>query len=127
MSLRTDRIRVVSFVKKKDDLSQEEFHRYWLEEHSKVFSSIAIAKRNLLKYEQMHKDHHVCKALDSLGFLPPHWDGLALFEAESFEKFFAIFEDEEYKKIVVPDELKFIDRPKCTLLPLNLATIYDRD
>jgi hypothetical protein len=28
--------------------------------------------------------------LENMGFPPPHWDGLALFEVESFEKFFAV-------------------------------------
>jgi hypothetical protein len=38
-----------------------------------------------------------------------------------------IFEDEEYKNVVVPDELTFIDRPKCTILPMNFATPIDRE
>jgi hypothetical protein len=37
----------------------------------------------------MHKDHEVCKSLEAVGFAPPHWDGLVIFEAESFDKLLA--------------------------------------
>lgn len=52
-SFRTDRVRLVVLMAPKPGLSFEEFDRYWLDVHAKVFSSIAIAKRNLLKYEQV--------------------------------------------------------------------------
>lgn len=53
MALRKDRVRVLAFIKKVDSVSKEEFSRYWVEEHSKIFMSMAIAKKNLLKYEQV--------------------------------------------------------------------------
>lgn len=52
-SLRTDRVRLAVLMAPKPGLSFEEFDRYWLDVHAKVFSSIEIAKRNLLKYEQV--------------------------------------------------------------------------
>jgi len=123
MSINQDRVRIISFVKKRDDLSQEEFERKWLQ-HAAIFRSIAIVKKNVFKYEQMHKNHEAYKSMPGTA---PHCDGIVLFELESFEKFFAIFEDEEYKNVVVPDELTFIDRPKCTILPMNFATPIDRE
>jgi len=53
MSFRTDRVRLVALVKKLDSVSTEEFSRYWVEEHSKVFLSVPIVQTNLLKYEQV--------------------------------------------------------------------------
>lgn len=38
-----------------------------------------------------------------------------------------IFDDEEYKRVVIPDELKFIDRPNCMFFPVNFATIFERE
>ena len=52
-ALRTDRVRLAVLMAPKPGLSFEEFDRYWLDVHAEVFSSIAIAKRNLLKYEQV--------------------------------------------------------------------------
>ena len=62
-SLRSDRVRLAVLMAPKPGLSFEEFDSYWLDVHAKVFSSIAIAKRNLLKYEQVcrvqHSPYHV--------------------------------------------------------------------
>jgi hypothetical protein len=38
-----------------------------------------------------------------------------------------VFKDEEYLNVVLPDELKFIDRPNCKMLPLDLVSILDRE
>ena len=58
-SFRKDRVRLAVLMAPKPGLSFEEFDRYWLNVHANVFSSIAIVKRNLLKYEQVRypKDH----------------------------------------------------------------------
>lgn len=52
-TVRSDRVRMVALMYPKDGLSFEEFDKYWLNEHSKVFTSIDIVKTNLLKYEQV--------------------------------------------------------------------------
>lgn len=127
MSLRKDRVRVLALLRKREDISQDEFHRYWIGVHLKVFTSIAVVKKDLTKYEQLHKNHEFCEAVEKMGFSIPQWDGIALFEAESFEKILAIFDDEEYKRVVIPDELKFIDRPNCMFFPVNFATIFERE
>lgn len=36
-------------------MSRDEFQRYWREEHSDIFSNIAIVKKNLVKYEQVRE------------------------------------------------------------------------
>ncbi len=51
--LRTDRVRLVILVHRKDGMSLEDFQSYWRDEHSQVFSSIPIVKKNLLNYEQV--------------------------------------------------------------------------
>lgn len=105
MSLRKDRVRVLALLRKREDISQDEFHRYWIEVHLKVFTSIAVVKKDLTKYEQvskfdfviseanhhkLHKNHEFCEAVEKMGFSIPQWDGIALFEAESFEKILAV-------------------------------------
>lgn len=54
-TLRPDRVRLAVLMAPKHGLSFEEFDRYWLDVHAKVFSSISIVKRNLLKYEQVRQ------------------------------------------------------------------------
>ena len=50
---------------------------------------------------------------------------MAIFEAKSYERLFEIFSDEEYEKIVVPDEEKFLDRGKSVAFPLDIIPIFD--
>jgi hypothetical protein len=49
--------------------------------------------------------------------------GMAIFEAESVEKIFEVFKDPEYLRVVVPDEMKLIDREKSSLVAGQVATI----
>lgn len=39
-----------------------------------------------------------------------NWDGCAVFELESLEKFEAAFQDPYYKTLIAEDELKFVDK-----------------
>ena len=48
-----DRARLSIFVYRKQGLSLDEFQKYWREQHSGLFSSIAIVKENLLSYQQV--------------------------------------------------------------------------
>lgn len=52
-------------------------------------------------------------------------DGIAVFEAPTYEKLFECFQDEDYKKTVVPDEEKFLDRARTTAFPVDIVPIFD--
>ncbi|KAF7797935.1 hypothetical protein EIP86_009142 [Pleurotus ostreatoroseus] len=124
-SIRKDRVRVVVLMHRKDDISFEDFDRYWLTQHAKIFTSIDIVKKNLLKYEQFHFNLAANQVLASLGIPQTTAAGIAVFEAECFEKIFAIFQDSEYQRVVVPDEMKFIEREKSQLVAGELASVLD--
>ncbi|KAF8186576.1 hypothetical protein K438DRAFT_2153255 [Mycena galopus ATCC 62051] len=53
------------------------------------------------------------------------WDGMSIFEGESFAKIFEVFQSEQYQKIIVPDEENFIDRTKFQMIPFDLHTALD--
>ncbi|KAI2472821.1 EthD domain-containing protein [Annulohypoxylon bovei var. microspora] len=101
-------VKITFFMKKKDGISHEEFHKYWSEEHSKIFLSVPIIRRNLVKYSQFHSDKSV--DLTGFGVNMIGYDGGASMWANSLEELLAIFTDEEYLKTVVPDEEKFFNR-----------------
>ena len=50
---RTDRVPLAVFTYRKPAMSVEDLQAYWRDEHSKIFSSIPIVKKNLLSYEQV--------------------------------------------------------------------------
>ncbi|RPD63933.1 hypothetical protein L226DRAFT_567889 [Lentinus tigrinus ALCF2SS1-7] len=125
-SLRSDRVRLVILVAPKPGLSPDECRSYWLNTHSKVFSSIAIVKRNLLKYEQFHFDSRYTAPMTAMipGYMPPPFFGMAIFEAETIEKIYEVFQDEEYRRVVVPDEENFMSRKDVQMLGGPLVTVY---
>ena len=52
---RKDRVGFAILVYRKPGMSRDEFQRYWREEHSDIFSNIAIVKKNLINYEQVRE------------------------------------------------------------------------
>ena len=48
-----DRVRLTIFVYRKPGLTLSEFQQYWRERHAKIFSGIAVVKKNLLSYQQV--------------------------------------------------------------------------
>ena len=51
--------------------------------------------------------------------------GIAIFEATSLDKIFEIFQDEEYLRVVVPDEQNFFDHENAQILAGPFATVID--
>lgn len=57
---RQDRVRLTLLVYRKQGMSLDEFQQYWKNQHSKVFSGIAIVKKNLLSYVQVREASVIC-------------------------------------------------------------------
>lgn len=125
-TIQTDRVRVALFFKRKEGLTLEEFYHHWFEGLSKMLLSSPIFVDNVLKYEQLRIDSEAAAMLKAVGFEPPEqWDGMALLEAESFEKIFAIFQSEEYKTTIGPYEDQFLQRKAAQIFPLKFAVFLD--
>ncbi|MCJ1458969.1 hypothetical protein MMC28_009346 [Mycoblastus sanguinarius] len=123
--VRQDRVRLVILLHRKESMNVDDFQEYWRNEHSQVFSSIAVVKKNLLSYEQAHGNSEALEQLKQVGFPVAEADGMAIFEAVSYEKIFECFTDDEYKKVVVPDEEKFLDRGKSLAFPAGIVNVFD--
>ncbi|SJL13636.1 uncharacterized protein ARMOST_17083 [Armillaria ostoyae] len=126
-TIQTDRVRVALLFKRKEGLTLEEFYHQWFEGLSKMLLSSPIFVDNVLKYEQLRIDSEAAAMLKAVGFEPPEqWDGMALLEAESFEKIFAIFQSEEYKTTIGPYEDQFLQRKAAQIFPLKFAVFLDK-
>ncbi|KAG7100199.1 hypothetical protein E1B28_001974 [Marasmius oreades] len=124
---RTDRFRVLVFIKKRPDITTEEFNRYWLDEHTRVSLKFAGTKETVLKYEQLHVNQEEKARLKKIGEQVLDYDGVVMFDTDSFEKFGALLNGEEYIKDVLPDEEKFVTREECIVVRANIAPIVDHD
>lgn len=52
--------------------------------------------------------------------------GMAIFEAESYEKLLQVFSDPEYRRVVFPDEKTILDRTKSQVVAGQYATFVDK-
>ncbi|KAI6031139.1 hypothetical protein PISMIDRAFT_442493 [Pisolithus microcarpus 441] len=123
MSLRTDRVRIIGSVKRKEGVSKEEFENFWINEHPKLFNSLEVVKRNILKYEQAHANEVVSQALTESSLTVAPFDAMSIFEAPTFEALMEVFTSEEYKKTVGAESLKYFERGQ--MFAANFATIID--
>ncbi|KAI0330151.1 hypothetical protein GY45DRAFT_1324034 [Cubamyces sp. BRFM 1775] len=127
----SQRFRMTILAAPKDGVSQEEFSTYLKEKHAPLFLSIAISKRNLLKYEQFHVDSKLTTTLNASadwhesGSTHPKFWALAVLEAESPEKILEIFQDEEYLRVVAPDESVVCDRAGSYILAGYYVTLFE--
>ncbi|KAK0501719.1 hypothetical protein EDD18DRAFT_1279395 [Armillaria luteobubalina] len=122
--LTQSRVRVVGFLKRKPGISKEEFTRRWLQ-HAELFKSTEMSKI-ILKYDQMHVNDETNALLKQMGAPTCDWDGITIMEGESFEKVLTITTCEEYERVLVPDELEFLDREKTQVVPLNFGVFIDK-
>jgi hypothetical protein len=109
-------VRLSILVKKLPSISTEEFNKYWDEKHPSVFLSVPIVKKNLTKYQQFHVDPAVAEPLRQAGMPVAAYDGATEFWAESYEALMAVFQDEEYNQVVIPDEQKFLGRAAASVM-----------
>jgi len=68
-------VHVQVLVKKLGALSDEEFHTYWRDPHPKIWLSVDIVKKNVIKYSQFHIDQKTSGQLTAAGLLMAEFDG----------------------------------------------------
>ncbi|KAH7886393.1 hypothetical protein F5I97DRAFT_1928243 [Phlebopus sp. FC_14] len=123
-SLRTDRVRITATFKRKEGVSKEDFESFWLNEHPKLFNSLDVVQKNILKYEQAHANEAVSKAIANAGLAVSPFDAMAVIEAASFEDIMAVFTNDEYRKTVGVESLKYFERGGH-MFASSFATIID--
>ncbi|KAK5108193.1 hypothetical protein LTR62_008724 [Meristemomyces frigidus] len=121
-------IRITILIKRLPSVSEEDFHKYWSEKHASLFLSVPIVQRNLRKYQQFHSDPIITGQLRQVGLPLAEFDGGAELPRLAGRAPGtprpprpraggpAVFQDGEYLRVVVPDEMKFLDREKALMM-----------
>ncbi|MCJ1415701.1 hypothetical protein MMC32_002033 [Xylographa parallela] len=104
------------FIKKLDSLSHDDFHKYWSTSHPQVWLNIKIVQEKVLKYSQFHVDHETSSALRAHGLPIVEYDGGVNIWAATTEDLMSVFQDEEYKRVVIPDEESFLKRSEAVMM-----------
>ena len=111
-------IKLVFVIRRREDMSSEEFHRYWLEEHAPLARSL-VEQLAARRYVQSHTVAPELNAqLAATRDTAESFDGLAEFWWDSLEDFVSAFtreEGQEAGRTLIEDEAKFIDFGRSSL------------
>lgn len=117
-------IKLTFCLRRRPDLSVEEFHRYWREDHGPLVRDRAAAL-GIRRYQQVHTldEPELHAALQERnGGAPAPFDGIAevwVDDVESFRRGTGTAESRQAAKDLLEDEARFIDLPNS---PMWLGT-----
>ena len=110
---------IVFLLRRRPEMSAEEFHRYWRESHGALVASHAAAL-GIRQYVQLHSlDTPLTEALrDSRDCEPMHFDGVALVSFDSLESLGAAVTTPGgaiASDALLEDERRFLDLERCVI------------
>ncbi|PJE93826.1 EthD family reductase [Streptomyces carminius] len=95
-------IKLAFMINRVGGMSFERFVEYHRDRHGPLFTSIPEARRYVRKYVVSHP-------VPAENYPGPAYDGLTEIWFDDWEDHNAFFSSENYRKLVNPDEPKFID------------------
>ncbi len=113
---------LVVCIKRKPDMSREEFSRYYREIHAPLLMSSPDFARHLHSYTQHH-------ALDSDGPVAAmfgasgDYDAVAVLTFKDEDALKSAFQEPQYLALIQPDEAKFVDHPNCLSFITNPVVV----
>ena len=121
-------IKLVYCLRKKADVSQEEFHRYWREQHAPLVTSVAEHSR-CIKYIQSHTlDTSLNDMFVESRGLAPAYDGITECWWESEEDLISATKTEDGRRVfqlMLDDESQFIDFNESRVFITRENLIFD--
>jgi hypothetical protein len=96
-------IKLVCFLKRKPELTHEEFIDHWLNRHAPLIAGTPELARHLIRYEQLQPTAYA-SWMGSEGY-----DGITLQWMSGPEAFEAFIGEPTYQELVAPDEKRFLD------------------
>ncbi len=121
-------VKLVYIVRKRDDVTPQHFHKYWLENHGPLVRSFAKAIR-ARKYIQSHTiEPALSQGLAESRGMGPAYDGITEVWWDSVEDLTAGTASPEAQaagRALIEDEAKFIDLKRSFLFLTQEHTIFD--
>ena len=121
-------IKLVYIIRKRDDVSDKEFHDYWLHKHGPLVASVAKAIR-ARKYVQSHTVlPETAAAMSASRKMAAIFEGITEVWWDSAEELAAggsTKEGQEAGRLLLEDEAKFIDFARSTILFTEEHQIFD--
>ena len=101
-------IALIVCIKRRADLSQQEFSRHWREKHAPLIRNCAEFNRHLVRYTQHHLADPDSPIATMFG-ISGDYDGIAVLEFRSMDAMLQAFEEPAYLERIRPDEPNFVD------------------
>ena len=122
-------VKLVFVIRRREDLSAEEFHRYWLEEHGPLARSLLepLGARRYVQTHELASDLNA--ALAATRGTAPAYDGLAEIWWDSVEALVAATTSEEGRhanEVLQEDEARFIDFERSSLFLAEEHPIFEQ-
>ena len=102
-------IKVSVFIKRRPDLTHEQFSRYWKAEHASLLMSLDSFASHGRRYIQQNASNSV-----PAGPILPY-DGVAELWFDDLSSVMTTFAHQDYASVVAKDEENFLDRTKTTI------------
>ena len=116
-------VKMVAALRRRADMTPEEFRRYWREKHGPLIQGLPDFTRHIRKYVQMHPVDLPMPA-DATG-MPPY-DGIHEKWFDSFEEMGAAIAETSNLEHVRPDEQRFLDLAGCSVLVVEDLVLHER-
>ncbi|KAK1240473.1 hypothetical protein MKX07_004501 [Trichoderma sp. CBMAI-0711] len=111
----TSTLYLIGFVKRRPDLTQEQFYAYWRNVHAPKIAYWA-KKHGITGYTQVHTSNILQQSLTAtpLPITIMDYDGAVIWEISSLEHYMSAFADPYYVNVIAPDEYNFLDQSRET-------------
>lgn len=111
-------IKLVFAIRRREELSSEEFHRYWLEDHGPLARRL-LEPLGVRRYVQTHTlNTDLNGALAGARGTAESYDGLAEVSWDSLDELLVAFASEEGQRAsetLIEDEARFIDFARSSI------------
>ena len=104
-------IKFTILLRRRQDMSHEEFVAYHKNKHAPLFSSLPEVKQNVRKYVQCHNIPFTMPGLP-----PIIYDGITELWFDDADKIGDVFGAKSYMELIRPDEEMFLDLHGCSFL-----------
>ena len=111
-------IKLIAFLKRRSDLTSEEFHEHWRNVHGPLIATTPDVARHIHRYEQ----NHGAAGDEDVG--PPEWDGVAVQWFQDIDAFMAFVSDPAYADLIGPDEERFLDRASTAWVITEMPEVF---
>ena len=121
-------VKLVFVIRRREDLSPDGFHRYWLDEHGPLARRL-LESLGARRYVQTHTlDTDLNGALAAARRTAEAYDGLAEVWWDSLDALVAVFSSDEGQRAnetLIEDEAKFIDFERSSIFITEEHTVIE--